>query len=81
MRECLRQGIAVPRELAVTGYDNIGVAAMFGLTTVEQHFEKIGERAVDILMSELDGQLSAPCHDRVASELIIRDSLSPSEAR
>jgi LacI family transcriptional regulator len=74
MRECLRNGIAVPGELAVTGYDNTIIGAWFGLTSVEQHYEKIGRRAVEILYEDIDGKLDGPRHDQIDSELVIRGS-------
>ena len=74
MRECLKHGIKVPDDLAVTGYDNNEIAILLDLTSVEQHFERIGEKAVDILLDDLEGKLDGFQHRQVASELIIRGS-------
>ena len=69
-----RAGIRVPSDLAVTGYDNTPVAHHMGLTSVEQHFERIGEAALSLLVDEIDGKTTAPVHLTVNSELIVRQS-------
>ena len=74
MRVCLAAGLRVPGELLVTGYDNTPAAELIGLTTVEQHFERIGEQAVSILLDDIEGRVSAPVHRIVRSELITRAS-------
>lgn len=74
MRECLKNGVKVPDDLAVTGYDNNEIALILDLTSVEQNFERMGETAVDILLNDLDGKLDGFQHRQVNSELIIRGS-------
>ena len=77
LRACLAAGIRVPVELAVAGYDNLEAAELFGLTTVEQHFERIGSEAVRILLDEIEGRITTPQHRTVASELVVRSSTVP----
>ncbi len=74
MSECLRRGIRVPGDLAVAGYDNSLLAEALDLTSVEQHFEKIGEKAVKLLLEEIDGGCGTPRHLNVCSELVTRGS-------
>jgi DNA-binding LacI/PurR family transcriptional regulator len=74
LRACLTAGIRVPGDLAVAGYDNSPIAADMHLTSVEQHFEQIGETALNLLLDELDGKTTKPAHLSVASELVIRGS-------
>jgi LacI family transcriptional regulator len=74
MCECLRLGIRMPGDLAVAGYDNTSLAQAMDLTSVEQHFEKIGEKAVKLLLDEIEGKCTKPKHLNVGSELIIRGS-------
>lgn len=74
MRECLRLGIRVPGDLAVSGYDNTHFAKALGLSSVEQHFEKIGEKAVKLLLEDIERKKEKPVHLQVESELIIRGS-------
>lgn len=71
---CLRLGIRVPTDLAVTGYDNVHLSRVLGLTTVEQHFAQIGEQAVNLLLDEIEGRATGPAHREVASELVVRAS-------
>ncbi len=71
---CVAHGIRVPGDLAVAGYDNSTVARLLNLTSVEQHFEEIGERAVDLLLQEIEGARREPVHLTIESELIVRRS-------
>jgi GntR family transcriptional regulator of arabinose operon len=74
LRHCLATGIRVPDDLAVTGYDNSGPAGQLGLTSVEQHFEQIGETAVELLIEDIEHRLTGPVHANVPSELLLRQS-------
>lgn len=73
-RICVREGIRIPEDLAVVGFDNSDIAEMLNLSSVEQHFEMIGQKAVELLLEELDGNLKQPTHLEVESELVIRGS-------
>jgi DNA-binding LacI/PurR family transcriptional regulator len=73
-RLCLREGIRVPDDLAVVGYDNTPVAEWLGLTSVEQHFDVMGHRSVELLLDEIEGRLDEPTHLTVKSELVLRGS-------
>ncbi len=70
----LRIGIRVPRDLAIVGFDDIDVAQPLGLTTVNQQMEKIGARAVELLLEEIEGKRSAPAQEMLKPELVVRDS-------
>jgi LacI family repressor for deo operon, udp, cdd, tsx, nupC, and nupG len=71
---CVREGIRVPHDLSIVGYDNSDLARCLDLTSVEQHFDEIGRQAVQLLLDDLDGKLAGPTHRSVDSELIIRGS-------
>jgi len=53
-------GVAIPGELSVVGFDNIPASAIMGidLTTIGQPKYKMGEMAVDMLLSHIDGDTS-----------------------
>ncbi len=78
---CLHQGIRVPHNLSVVGYDNTAVAAAMGLTSVEQNFAAIGETAISLLLDEIENRCSAPVHRTVDSEIIYRRSTAEQEER
>lgn len=67
-------GRAVPGEVAVVGFDDIADSADYlpPLTTVRQDFDQLGERAVDALISTIEGgRMSA---EIVPTRLIVRES-------
>jgi LacI family transcriptional regulator len=70
-------GVAVPREMAIVGYDDIPAARLLrpALTTVSLSPERIGARAVELLLDRLVG--SSPASRRqelLPYKLIIRES-------
>lgn len=68
--------LEVPRDVAVTGFDDIGFAALGDppLTTVRQPVEAIGEESVRLLLGRLAGEEAAPQRVRLAPELVVRAS-------
>ena len=81
-RVCIREGIRVPHDLAIVGFDNSDIARWLDLTSVEQHFETIGRKAVEVLLGEIEGNLTEPVHEEVHAELVIRgSSLEKAETR
>ena len=88
--ELRRQGVRVPQDVAVTGYDGIPVTAAtaFSLTTVRQNAGLIAEVAVRALLTRMhpdqDGRIPAEvaCEDRrlggrlyrVVPDLVVRDT-------
>ena len=95
--ELRRQGVRVPQDLAVTGYDGIPVtaASAFSLTTVRQDARLIAEVAVRALLARMhpdqDGQIPAEVAGedrplggrlyRVVPELVVRDTTAPPRER
>lgn len=71
------RGIAVPGELAVTGYDDIDAASLLNpsLTTVENPAREIGRACARLLLERLDGEVSAVGRTiALSNRLIIRES-------
>lgn len=62
MRAVREAGIAIPRQLAVMGFDDIPSAKLVtpGLTTVAHFPERIGQKAGEILMMHTAGAQAAP---------------------
>jgi LacI family transcriptional regulator len=57
MHALARRGIDVPRDVAVTGFDDVPVARHLHppLTTVRQPIQELGATAFDILYSRISG--------------------------
>jgi DNA-binding LacI/PurR family transcriptional regulator len=67
-------GIKVPQDVAVVGYDDIGIARYYhpSLSTIRQPVLKGGEAIVDALLKIVDGKRPKP--QILPTELIVRDS-------
>lgn len=76
--ECGRQGIGVPAELSVAGFDDLDFAGQIvpALTTMHVPAEEIGLRATEYLLATIDGQ-PAPVTTEVPVHLIVRDTTAP----
>lgn len=70
-------GLDVPRDLSVTGVDDILVATALEpeLTTVRLPAERLGAHAMTALLSRLDGE--TPPNVSLPGELIVRGSTAP----
>jgi DNA-binding LacI/PurR family transcriptional regulator len=74
-------GFVVPRDVSIIGFDDVAIAAYLrpALTTVRQSIEKIGGKAVELLL-DIVGQESIPDplpHFLMEPDLVIRDSCGP----
>jgi DNA-binding LacI/PurR family transcriptional regulator len=69
-----RHGLRVPNDIAVTGYDDIAIAAYCSptLTTVQQNIGQAGEVLVDTLMRLIDGE--TPGDTILPTQLVVRES-------
>jgi LacI family transcriptional regulator len=85
MRELQAAGIRVPADVAVVGFDDTRLSAMFTppLTTIRQPMQLIGERACSRLLERITDPTLPPRVERLPTELIIRESCGcgPSPAR
>jgi len=66
-------GVAVPGEVAVTGFDDIPLARYMGLTTVQVRSADLGARAVARLIDALEGAPDSGV-EFVTPELIVRST-------
>ena len=77
IRAAVEKGLAVPRDLAVVGFDNIVAAAYYNppLTTVEQPMLEMGKIAADMLMDAIEGTLEETRASVILDpKLIVRES-------
>jgi LacI family transcriptional regulator len=81
--ECQAQGIAVPAQLSVVGFDDLDLSRHWhpGLTTMHVPTELMWERAANYLVDRLELRLDAPVQLEIAVELIVRGSSGPPPAR
>jgi len=71
------EGLRVPEDVLLTGFDNTELASGWpGLTTVDQDLEAQGTEAARHLLAEIDG-LSVAGEVTVASRLVVRTSTAP----
>jgi LacI family transcriptional regulator len=71
------RGIHVPADAALAGFDGVRLAAshLFELTTVDQHIDQMGRRAVQILLSQLAGPVEAdPIQQILPTQILLRNS-------
>jgi DNA-binding LacI/PurR family transcriptional regulator len=69
-------GIAVPEQLSIVGYDDVGPArwTSYGITSMSQPLKKMVEATVDILMDQItSGEIEAE-HRILSGELVVRTS-------
>ena len=76
MRELQAAGIRVPADIAVAGFDDIRLGALFTppLTTVRQSLRLLGERACSRLLERIANPALPRRADRLPTELIVRES-------
>jgi LacI family transcriptional regulator len=83
LRAAEEQGIRVPEDLTVVGYDNIYLSTIkrVSLTTIDQSGQLTGAASARLLLERLGGR-TTPSHYVVAPRLVVRGtSGSPAPAR
>ncbi len=77
LRIALRQGLRIPQDLSIVGFDDSALATHVypALTTIRQPLARMAERAVLALVDGADDSGSDTA--MVASSLVIRDSTGP----
>lgn len=76
--ECVSQGIAVPRQLSVIGFDNLEFCAHLppGMTTIEVPAAEMGEGAARYLIGRLSGKTENE-YVELQADLILRGTTAP----
>jgi DNA-binding LacI/PurR family transcriptional regulator len=75
-------GVSIPREISVTGFDNLDLGRKLHptLTTIEQNSVQLMERAGALLLEQIKlppTERGKPQHETVAPELVIGESTGP----
>ncbi|MFA5164519.1 MAG: LacI family DNA-binding transcriptional regulator [Candidatus Omnitrophota bacterium] len=76
MRVIKEQGLSIPKDISVMGFDNTLEAAYVepGLTTVRQPLQEMGEKAVDLAIRSMNDENFEPQTLAIKPELIKRQS-------
>lgn len=70
------QGLRVPQDVSVMGFDDIPGAAFYtpSLTTVRQPLNRMGEVAAQSLLERIEGKKEYPSEIAIEPELVVRES-------
>jgi LacI family transcriptional regulator len=76
IRALQEQGLRVPQDISVLGFDDIPGAAFHNpsLTTVRQPLNRMGEVAAQTLLDRIEGKREYPSEIAIEPELVVRES-------
>lgn len=79
IRALQEEGLRVPHDVSVVGFDDIPGAAfhMPSLTTVRQPLTRMGEVAAQSLLDRIEGKKDGPPEIAIEPELVVRESTAP----
>jgi len=83
MRTLQAQGVSIPKEVSVVGFDDIPAAGLYwpGLTTVRQELRMMGSQACRVLMATLENEKIERPMVEFPMKLIVRQSTGPAPER
>ena len=73
MGEARRQGISIPEDLSIVGFDDHDIAEAMSLTTMRQPVRYLGALGAERM---LEASVAGPLHETVRVELVVRDSVT-----
>jgi DNA-binding LacI/PurR family transcriptional regulator len=76
IRALQEQGLRVPQDVSVLGFDDIPGAAFHtpSLTTVQQPLKRMGEVAAQVLLERIEGRKEYPSEIAIEPMLVVRES-------
>ncbi|HEX8520569.1 MAG TPA: LacI family DNA-binding transcriptional regulator [Pseudonocardia sp.] len=82
LRALHERGLRVPDDVSVVGFDDVPEAGYFipPLTTIRPDFHAVAERALDLLLSQIEGGGPVPEQRTLAPALVRRRSVAPPRA-
>lgn len=83
MQTLKNQGIRIPQDMSVTGFDDIAYAKYSdpSLTTISQPAEEMGKMAMDMLLKVIEGEPLSQRECVLPTEFIIRKSTGPAPVK
>jgi LacI family transcriptional regulator len=70
-------GLRIPEDAIVSGWDDVMAARYAGLTTVRQPMRDLGVHAAQLLDQLINRTRETPVHEVLPTELIVRQSTTP----
>ncbi|GIG88206.1 LacI family DNA-binding transcriptional regulator [Plantactinospora endophytica] len=80
MAAAAEQGLTVPADVAITGWDDVMAARYAGLTTVHQPMRELGATAARWLQDRMAGSQAAVRREVLPTRLVVRTSCGPHDA-
>lgn len=79
LRACAEQGVSVPGEMSILGFDDIAASAHSQppLTTVRHPIRHVGNHAAETLLRRINGELEPGHRELIPAGLIIRETAAP----
>ena len=76
MQELHKNGMRVPRDVSVVGFDNLNLSEMLSppLTTIDQHIYEMGSSATNILIDAYEKIIQSNYIIQLEPTLVVRDS-------
>lgn len=71
------QGLTVPGDVSILGFDDHDVAEFVGLTTVRQDVVEQGEAVARLLIEHLEDPSKTATHETLPTELVVRSTTGP----
>jgi len=73
------EGLSVPGDISVVGYDNTALAAShrLGLTTIDQPRHDMGRMAAGLILTKIDEDSASASHAVLSPKLVVRESTAP----
>ena len=84
MQEIYRQGLSIPNDISLVGFDDIALAALVQppLTTVAQPKHLLGQTAVEQLLAQIEhAEDHHPQEIRLPCSIVVRNSTAPVAAK
>lgn len=76
-------GLSVPEDLAVVGFDNVKLSAIYdpGITTIAQPMFEMGSKAMELLLEQINGDETSKKQYVLQNELVIRESCGANQKK